>query len=283
MSAVRAELLRSNGGASGSGRVGSEQGADANVEGPNSWLREVIASLRVDMHPSHAGPRFAAGLRSHLNKLLMRYNSGLGGVVLAYFDEKLASKDIPLLPGINPYFRVQLTARVLLFTPVVGSRLAGKVMTVPADFIGLLVLGVFSSTIPADSIRPSLRFHSGAGCWQDQQDSFHQFTEASDVVFVASQVNVDDDFVHIMGSLTESQIGNITHAPLKLSHKAAAVRRQLPNINVANGDSGGHVAKVAKVKRQRTANGENSEILQTPAIEPSGVEHPSKKRRTAPI
>eukprot|EP00898_Chlorokybus_atmophyticus_P008953 jgi/Chlat1/9059/Chrsp94S08314 len=234
MSAVRElELLHNNGGASGSGRVGlSEQGADeANVEGPNSsWLREVTASLRVDMHPSHAGPRFAAGLRSHLNKLLMRYNNGLGGVVLAYSDEKLASKDIPLLPGINPYFRVQMTATFLLFTPVVGSRLAGKVTTVSADFIGLLVLGVFSSTIPADSLRPALRYNQTQSCWQDQRDSSHQIGEASDVVFIAAQVNVDDDFVHIMGSLTEPRTGNITHAPLKLSHKAAAIAAHLAGL-----------------------------------------------------
>ncbi|CAI7913915.1 unnamed protein product, partial [Closterium sp. NIES-54] len=115
-------------------------------------LREVETRLTLDIHPSRSG-NVVAGVKEQLNNSLMRYSEQHGGIVLAYSNVLLFGRTAAILTGLNPYLHVSLSARLLLFAPRPGAFLEGVVNNVGADFIGLLVLGVFNAAVPDQFMR----------------------------------------------------------------------------------------------------------------------------------
>ncbi|KAL3691640.1 hypothetical protein R1sor_005291 [Riccia sorocarpa] len=54
---------------------------------------------------------------------------------------------IRILAGLTPYFHVNLTAKLLIFSPSPGMLLEGKVNKVEKDYIGVVVLVLFNAAI----------------------------------------------------------------------------------------------------------------------------------------
>lgn len=61
---------------------------------------------------------------------MCRYNETFDGVVLAY-DPNIRSNFARILPGVHPYFRVKLKARLLLFNPKPGMLLGSFLALFP--------------------------------------------------------------------------------------------------------------------------------------------------------
>lgn len=78
-------------------------------------LKVSEASLIVHIHPSKSNQVSKAVLRE-LSNMLFTYDEVFDGVVLAY-DVNSFDKCAKILPGIFPYFGVNLKVNLLLFSP----------------------------------------------------------------------------------------------------------------------------------------------------------------------
>eukprot|EP00249_Psilotum_nudum_P016966 c26082_g1_i1 orf=264-593(+) len=92
------------------------------VDGLLEGMKVVSASLGVCVHPSWSN-NVRQGVREILNSLLLRFNEELDGVVLGYLDITIPGCKAKLLPALSPYFRVDLTAKLLIFSPKMGMIL----------------------------------------------------------------------------------------------------------------------------------------------------------------
>ncbi|KAL3676264.1 hypothetical protein R1sor_026212 [Riccia sorocarpa] len=66
---------------------------------------------------------------------------------------------IRILAGLTPYFDVNLTAKLLIFSPSPGMLLEGKVNKVEKDYIGVVVLVLFNAAIGVSDIREDLYYN----------------------------------------------------------------------------------------------------------------------------
>jgi DNA-directed RNA polymerase I subunit RPA43 len=91
----------------------------------------------------------------------------------------------------------------------------GKVNKVGADFVGLLVMGVFNASVASADISDEFIHNpidaSPGGCWESAEDNGeHRIAVGSDVVFVVKAVSEHDDVLHMLGSLKETNTGEAT-------------------------------------------------------------------------
>ncbi|CAI5526335.1 unnamed protein product [Closterium sp. Naga37s-1] len=174
-------------------------------------LREVETRLTLDIHPSRSG-NVVAGVKEQLNNSLMRYSEQHGGIVLAYSNVLLFGRTAAILTGLNPYLHVSLSARLLLFAPRPGAFLEGVVNNVGADFIGLLVLGVFNAAVPDQFMRSWKHVEEEAAAddsdnhgqqqhWQHKEDPSHRIFVGSRIRVQVDSATGDGTLMSIRGSL----------------------------------------------------------------------------------
>lgn len=168
-------------------------------------LEECEANLVVHLHPSKAKCANDAIL-SELSSLLFTYNETFGGVVLAY-DPNIRSNLAKILPGILPYFGVQLKAKLLLFNPKPDMILEGEVVKLTPQSIHAVVLG-FSSVVIADhDIRDEFKHKSKSGeeVFVSRTNRKHKIKVGTILRF--SVKSFDEDILHISGSLLAHHTG----------------------------------------------------------------------------
>ncbi|CAI5963836.1 unnamed protein product [Closterium sp. NIES-65] len=179
-------------------------------------LREVETRLTLDIHPSRSG-NVVAGVKEQLNNSLMRYSEQHGGIVLAYSNVLLFGRTAAILTGLNPYLHVSLSARLLLFAPRPGAFLEGVVNNVGADFIGLLVLGIFNAAVPDQFMRSWKHVEEAAADdgdddshqqhWQHKEDPSHRIFVGSRIRVQVDSATGDGTLMSIRGSLDNPDTG----------------------------------------------------------------------------
>jgi hypothetical protein len=85
---------------------------------------EVESKISIDLHPSRLRD-IRGSLRQQLCLLLLTFRGELGGVVLAYRNERILTRS-PLIHSIFPYFHVELTACLQVLRLAAGQRLGAK-------------------------------------------------------------------------------------------------------------------------------------------------------------
>lgn len=173
------------------------------------WMKLVKAELEVCVHPAWAN-NVQQGVREILNSILFRLNEDLDGVVLAYLDVKIPSCMAKILPGLSPYFKVNFTAKLLLFSPKLGMMLEGKVNKIEEDYIGILVLGLFNAAIGVTDIRDDFRFSAEdplERAWVNDSREQHVIKLGTIIRFFVKNVQEKEDFLDIAGSLEPINTG----------------------------------------------------------------------------
>lgn len=119
----------------------------------------------------------------------LRYNEEVEGVVIAFKNVAIRSpkahifNELPTLHiGVNAEVRAALArargeisspapfpralrAQLLVFSPVRGGHLRGVINMVSSQHIGLLVLGAFNATLPANELPPPYSYSQGDEAW----------------------------------------------------------------------------------------------------------------------
>ncbi|KAE9617906.1 hypothetical protein Lal_00037857 [Lupinus albus] len=170
-------------------------------------LKVSNANLVVYIHPSKSRDVSQALLRE-LSSLLFTYNESFDGVVLAY-DVNSMDKCAKILPGVHPYFGVNLKVNLLLFSPKPDMHLEGKVVKLTQESIHVVVLGFSSAIITDKFIRDDLVYKTKRG-----QDVYASKSHKRHVIKVGSTIrflvkSFDEEILHICGSLDTDQTGSI--------------------------------------------------------------------------
>ncbi|KIZ04925.1 hypothetical protein MNEG_3029 [Monoraphidium neglectum] len=186
----------------------STSGRDSERANSNA-LSTVTARFTLHLHPSKTQD-VIEGVREQLNLGLLRYSEDLGGVVLAYSNERVTGRMARLHPYF-PFLAVAVVARVTLFCPRPGQHLVGRVIKVGTDYVGLLVLGVFNAAIGAERIRREFKCSPEAGCWVSLRDATHRILVGSYVRFVVDSVLDHASLFSIVGSLLDAGTGEEGH------------------------------------------------------------------------
>jgi DNA-directed RNA polymerase I subunit RPA43 len=108
------------------------------------------------------------GIRGAMRKFLLKYNDGVGGIMLAY-DNLTILSDVQI-PGLNqqqgavaigeirnemPHIHYKVLADVLVFCPYHGCNLHGVVTESFSSHLSLVVHHFFNACISADDMRES--------------------------------------------------------------------------------------------------------------------------------
>ena len=171
------------------------------------------AVFKLGVHPS-AMHDALGGAKELLDGMLMRHHHQLGGVLVSYADARVVGTDARIIHQAGHCdVHVRCTARV--FCPEPGRKLVGTVNKVGADFVGLLVMGVFNASVASADISDEFIHNpidqSPGGCWESAEDNGeHRIAVGSDVVFVVKAVSEHDDVLHMLGSLKETRTGEAT-------------------------------------------------------------------------
>ncbi|KAH7432446.1 hypothetical protein KP509_07G022900 [Ceratopteris richardii] len=120
------------------------------------------------------------------------------------------SRLIPFCFGLSPYFKVNLTANLLTFSPKMGMFLEGKVNKIEEDYIGVLVLGLFNAAIGVTDIRNGFHFFKKdlQGSWVNEMER-HIIKLGSVIRFSVKSVEEKDEFLDLSGSLMPKETGSL--------------------------------------------------------------------------
>ncbi|CAM6099528.1 unnamed protein product [Calypogeia fissa] len=174
-------------------------------------IRTVKVKVAAYVHPSRAAD-VPQGVHEILNSLLLRFNEQFEGVILAYLSPKLVGHTAKILSGLNPYFHVTLTAKLLLFSPAPGMKIEGKVNKIEKDYIGVVVLGLFNTTIGVDDIRDDLEYsttHHLGRAWISKIDNRHIIELGSLIRFSVKSLQETEHIIDICGSLSDNDTGSV--------------------------------------------------------------------------
>ncbi|CAM9594958.1 unnamed protein product, partial [Phaeothamnion confervicola] len=111
----------------------------------------------------------ADAIRKNLYDLVMNYNESVDGVVLAFTAVDFAEgKAYGRIFEEMPHVHFDVRATALVFRPAPGARLIGvinKAKQVAATYVGMLVCGIFSASVPATDFGRGWEWHPEERCW----------------------------------------------------------------------------------------------------------------------
>ncbi|KAJ1964163.1 hypothetical protein GGI12_001593 [Dipsacomyces acuminosporus] len=115
-----------------------------------SGFTETTAKFTVTLAPIYSRDVWA-GVHEALNGMLLHFVPQVRGVVLSYSKAKLLS-NTALLFNDSPYGQLEVSARLLLWRPIAGMTVNGRINVQSPDHIGLLLWDTFNASIPASFI-----------------------------------------------------------------------------------------------------------------------------------
>ncbi|KAJ1935698.1 hypothetical protein EC988_008406 [Linderina pennispora] len=116
----------------------------------SSGFVETTVKLTVTIAPMYSSD-FSAGVHETLNSMLLHYVPQVRGVVLSYSKVRPLS-DTALLFNDSPYSQLDVVAKLLLWRPIGGMSVKGRINVQSPDHIGLLLWDTFNASIPASYI-----------------------------------------------------------------------------------------------------------------------------------
>uniref|UniRef100_A0A1D1Z4F6 DNA-directed RNA polymerase subunit n=1 Tax=Anthurium amnicola TaxID=1678845 RepID=A0A1D1Z4F6_9ARAE len=170
-------------------------------------LRVSNADLVVYVHPSNAN-RVQQALCRQLSVALFTFNETFNGVLLAY-SMALSNKTAKILPGLIPYFCVNVKAQLLLFSPKQDMLLEGKVVKLSKESIYVIVLGFCTAVIASEDIRGEFKYKIKDGLWvfSSIYHKHHVIKPGTMLRFLVK--SFDEEILHVSGSLIPPDTGCI--------------------------------------------------------------------------
>ncbi|PRP81380.1 DNA-directed RNA polymerase I complex subunit Rpa43 [Planoprotostelium fungivorum] len=143
---------------------------------------QVQVEQTVQLSPYYTG-REMLGVTNHLNTLLLRYIPTVDSVLLSYKDVKIRVEK-GRIRNESPIIYLPITYTALLFKPVIGQPLEGKVIQIGYDHIGMLVDGLFNASIFSDQLSPAFEPSQFEDKWESKTDSSVSISVGSTVRFI---------------------------------------------------------------------------------------------------
>lgn len=105
----------------------------------------VAVRERVALPPQCLG-RIKHHVLEHFNAKVLKYWEALRGVLVSYSDVKVA-QSLAHLVDEDHHLRFDVEATLVVFRPVIGAKLTGRLSKVSVDMAGCLVLDSFNASI----------------------------------------------------------------------------------------------------------------------------------------
>ena len=146
--------------------------------------------LKVALTPQQSAAPIE-GIKSQLNRMLLKYNDEVGGVPITYTGISFPpGKEYGRILGEHPWIHVDVTTTMLVFQPAVGLTVRGKINKVSDSYMSLLVFGMFNANISEEELAKSYTFKGETNQWY----------------------NADDDSALVDGDIVECYVASFQHA-----------------------------------------------------------------------
>lgn len=136
-------------------------------------LRRKVLAMTVSLLP-HALADVRGGVRERIASLLLKYDEGVGGVLLAFSDVRYHNTPgaaVGTIHDESPYVHYQVEVDALVFAPNAGAHLTGAVNECFPSHVGMLVRSFFNAMIPSHVLEADgYRFDSQSQRWMRQDD-----------------------------------------------------------------------------------------------------------------
>jgi len=172
-------------------------------------LKFINADMVVYVHPSKASKPLQA-VNHQLSLSLFTFHEAYDGILLAYsFD--IQHKTAKVLPGLIPYFGVNLKAKLMVFSPKPNMLIEGKVVKLRRESIHITVLGTCSAVITSEDIRKEFvyKYKEGNGLLESKKHKKHIIKQGTMLRFTVK--SLDEELLHVTGSLTTPNTGCIRY------------------------------------------------------------------------
>lgn len=161
------------------------QNSDINDEGDNYQpFQERNVRVFISLPPS-ALSNIANAMNASMQKLLLKYSNGMGGVLISYRDVEIDDSTPGEAPGRimdeMPHLHYYMKCTVLIFNPSVGTVVRGKVNESFPSHVGLLVHELFNAMISAELLKKDgFKFDDETYEWRKNTDSVDRVIKVDD-------------------------------------------------------------------------------------------------------
>jgi hypothetical protein len=179
---------------------------------------EIKSTLRLPV-PVKLCNNIKAGIEHVLADMIMKYDQGISGVLIAYWNIKLTHEHAQILDTDPAYIIVDCTVTMLVFKFDVKHKLIGRVNVVGKDHIGLVVLDAFNVAIKQKDIGSRYVYSGLLNAWKTKDtpeagakkrkmnDNRDIIKEGAFVAFEVESINDEDGYFSVNGSLLSSGTG----------------------------------------------------------------------------
>ncbi|CAN0002490.1 unnamed protein product [Discosporangium mesarthrocarpum] len=180
-------------------------------------------------------------IRANIYKFLMKYNRGVGGVVLAVSDMAFADgRGDGIIHDEMPHIHYNVTAKAQVFRPQAGNLLVGRVNKVTSTHVGMLVCGIFNASVTAEELESKYEYDELSLKWQERGGEGGIITLGAELRFAVKRLHEAAGLISVEGSLSDQR-----GRPLKSGTKA---ERQV----LVEGKGTAKEKKKGKEKRRKT-------------------------------
>lgn len=110
-------------------------------------------------------------IKQQLNSMLFKYNSEVSGIPISYSSIKLPQgQEYGRIYGEKPWIHIDVTTKLLIFQPVVGLIMKGKINKVADSHVSLLIHGMFNASISGDVMKTKYVYNNTNKSWDGDGD-----------------------------------------------------------------------------------------------------------------
>merc|ERR1712071_295131 len=156
------------------------------------------------------GNNIERSIQRRISSLLLRYNSGAGGVLLTYSNMEYSeynSGGIGKIWSEEPHIHFQVEVDTLVFGPCVGMKLTGIVNECFPSHVGMLVQSYFNAMIPSGLLMDSYEFKSSSQKWikhkKDGDNNQQEIGINDEVTFQVVKLHECEGVISIEGKLLD--------------------------------------------------------------------------------
>lgn len=133
-----------------------------NIQSP--FFQESIV-FQAALLPSQSS-NLLDGVKQQINALLLNYSEDLKGIPLSYTDIKFPrGKEYCRIIGEDHWLHIDVTTKILVFRPVIGIILTGRITMISDSHLSLLVYQMLNASITGDNFRKYFIYDDKIKAW----------------------------------------------------------------------------------------------------------------------
>ncbi|KAN0007214.1 hypothetical protein ACTFIU_000408 [Dictyostelium citrinum] len=163
-------------------------------------FEEMKVQLSLQLPPMDT-QSLCSGTKSMLDRLVFKYKTELGGIIISYYDVIHTDKEAKIFYD-SPYLGMNIHVKFLVFKPFKDQILNGVVKRVSSTHISLLVFGTISASIPKSNIPKSFAFDHSSNMFMNKQTKA-TISVGTKIAFKVIDVSADRHNIGIQGDMTD--------------------------------------------------------------------------------